>query len=974
MDPAEHVPPDQPRALEHPKVPRDGGRRDRERGRQVAHREAAARQPLHDGAPGRIGEGSECRVERGCFLINHVVNHRSGGNAAQARNDERAGRPMAPRGLTPRGPGTSVFGVGRERGTGCLKLGTRRKSVRARAAAGFAAPGTTLRFEWRCRPVVSSPARLRPRFVIALRILSLVASSAFACLGPSIPAATARTAPLFSSPFLALRTPDNPYAIAAADLDHDVHVDVVTVGPESCCVMLGAGDGTVRSRACVPIAGSRYQPMAAEIADFDRDGAPDLAFTAYFANAVVIMAGDGRGGFGKSTLVQVGDAPFGLAVGDFNGDGIPDLVTANDSSSVSVLLGRGDGTFAPAANFATGLDARSVAIGDVNGDGIPDLVTANRNTISVLLGNGAGGFAPHVDELEPKAVSVALGDLDHDGHLDVVTSTETTVSVRLGHGDGTFDPPVEYAAHGAGYRVRVADLDGDGALDVALAINQFSSASVYLGDGTGRLGARSEHFAGESPFDMVIADFDGDGHPDLLVDVCSGAGMVAVLQNAGGGRFGGGTVIPVAAGPTWLDVGDVDEDGIPDLVTGDTGSKTLTFVHGLGAGRFEARVDSLVGDPLGAVLRDMDGDGHLDVATSTTTALLVLRGHGDGTFDAPVSTPAPSGTIRFAIADMNGDGRPDYVVLTQQGAFDSIEVMLARGDGTFTRGTALAAGLYGGWIAIGDLDGDGVPDVVVTHSASSVVSVFMGHHDGMLGSRRDVSIPTVAPFGLVRDVTGDGKADVVLPGYLLPGNGDGTFGPGSYFPCGAYPECVAAGDVDGDGILDLVTANSSDGTATVARGLGGGTFERSADLGSGQGAWSVAITDLNGDGRPDLVLTNCWSASVTVLPNTGGRAWASVGDRADAGRTGVLAISPNPVAREARIGFRLPARRDTRVGVFDVEGRRVATLGSGVWGAGDHVVKWDLRGDDGRCVATGLYWVELRCGPLRATSRLVVVR
>ena len=231
-------------------------------------------------------------------------------------------------------------------------------------------------------------------------------------------------------------------------------------------------------------------PESVAVGDFNGDGRPDLAVANVnngAAGSVSILLGTGTGAFGAATNFLVGTNPLSVAAADFNGDGRPDLAVANSSSfNVSILLGTGTGTFGAATNFAAGTEPRSVAVGDFNGDGRPDLAVANfiSNNVSILLGTGTGTFGA--------ATNLAVG------------TAPVSVAVR--------------------------DFNGDGRPDLSVANNDSNNVSILLGTGTGSFGAATNFAVGNTPIFVAVGDFNGDGKPDLSV-ANEGSNNVSVLLN-----------------------------------------------------------------------------------------------------------------------------------------------------------------------------------------------------------------------------------------------------------------------------------------------------------------------------------------------------------------------------------------------------------------------------------------------------------
>jgi hypothetical protein len=323
-------------------------------------------------------------------------------------------------------------------------------------------------------------------------------------------------------------------------------------------------------------------PESVAIGDFNGDGKQDLVTANYEAGSVSVLLGDGSGEFGAKADYATGGGAGAVAIGDFNGDGKQDLVTPNEARFVSVLLGDGGGGFGAPGYYAIGPGSKSVAIGEFNGDGKQDLVTANAwsNTVSVLWGYGDGTFhdpRPSSTGLGP--ASVAVGDFNADGRADLVTANAgaNSVSVLL-HDDGVgFAAKTDYPTGGAPESVAVGDFNGDGKQDLVTANYEAGSVSVLLGDGSGEFGAHVDFATGPGPKSVAIGDFNGDGKEDL-VTANYDAGCVSVLLGDGSGEFGGKADFPTGEDPESVAVGDFNGDGEQDLVTANSWSNTVSVL------------------------------------------------------------------------------------------------------------------------------------------------------------------------------------------------------------------------------------------------------------------------------------------------------------------------------------------------------------------------------------------------------------
>lgn len=294
---------------------------------------------------------------------------------------------------------------------------------------------------------------------------------------------------------------------------------------------------------------------------------------------------------------MTGINPQAVAVGDFNGDGIADLAVANQGSSpyayqdgsVSVLLGNGDGTFQDAQTLVSGFAVKAVTVADVNNDGIPDVVAVGHmptNDVAVvLLGNGDGTFrSPLTYAVGAYPESVAVADVNGDGEPDLLVAFEGNpsladgaVGIFFGNGDGTFQPLRTVFAGPAPVAVKVADLNGDGIPDLAVAnYTGPGNVSVLLGIGDGTFQTPQSYSAGFALNSLAVVDVNGDGIPDLAA--ADSYGTVSVLLGTGDGYFLPALNYYGGPDPACVVAGDVNGDGWPDLITTNPGSGTISLL------------------------------------------------------------------------------------------------------------------------------------------------------------------------------------------------------------------------------------------------------------------------------------------------------------------------------------------------------------------------------------------------------------
>lgn len=725
-----------------------------------------------------------------------------------------------------------------------------------------------------------------------------------------------RDAPLFSGRKYPIE--DSPKDVATGDLNGDGAADVVVaIGStlNRLRLFLGNGDGSLQDSGLIDE--PALQPASIDIAKVNQDENADLVAVFRVGGTgnpgqILVYPGDGNGGFAAplTSPTTAGNQGSDFALGDVDGDGNLDMVIAtgtNSTNNVEVLLGDGNGSFAAGTLYAAGIMVVDVALADLDGDDALDIAAADQNGSQVLVlfnnADGAGTFQEGVVVIpkpdgQSAAVSVVAEDLNGDGDKDLaaafgpVNTTTGSVVVALGNGDGTFrngvvqevsnfgsPAPTELSVAlmnsddfpdlvtanrfvseiatlpgvGDGTFLAplsaptglftegavVADMDNDGDQDV-VTVSLSQDLYILINDGNGGLTPAAPSFAtgGNEPVSIVAEDFDGDGQKDLAISHRL-SDDVAILKGNEDGTFGAPALIDVSSTPTNVSLGHFNTGGEADLLVPSQDNNLVTLLSGVGDGTFDPPVtfDLTIGNlPSYATVGRFNNDAFDDVAVAVETAqqIAVLLGNGNGTFQAPQIIDTNRSPQFITSADINDDTFIDLLV----GVNDfpgGVVVHFGNGDGSFGAGSlifALNASLYVQNIEVADLDQDTFDDIIIT----------TGYSD-------PVDSKGLGPF------TGGF--------FLLYGKGAGAFDDVIFQPgSGLDPGQGSAVDLDGDGILDLVSASGDSRDISVLLGNGDRTFlpEQLYNLnqtgrtsfGSSSGA-RFLVYDTNGDGLKDIV-------------------------------------------------------------------------------------------------------------------------
>ena len=609
-------------------------------------------------------------------------------------------------------------------------------------------------------------------------------------------------------------------APAIGDLNGDGKVDVVCAWSQGnvVSVLLNTSNGVLAA----PVNYTVTDPVSVAVGDLDGDGKADIIVSVLTTRSVSVLHNLGGGSFAAAAVVTGGAGTGGgkLFAADLNGDQKIDLAVVNPPAAkggmynINFLVNQGSGTFGAPNNMYQGFNAPlAVAMGDLNGDGKPDLAFGEGCACSgsfILAFNkgdgtmGGGAFVGFGFQTPIGAAgnvsAIGIGDIDGDGKQDLVVSSAAWpaggLSVLLNQGNSKFGTSVNYMVDGPYSGVApfaIVDLNDDGKPDVLGPGILYNLGGGVLADAANYLHAST--LARQA----ALGDLNGDGKLDIAT-IDDNVGQAWLINQGNGtftpttgfGGFTGGTNIQgqrgaVAIGdlfgngkgvvviadsyqklvlangsfpfrsPSMVVTGDVDSDGLVDVLVGDLTGYNL--LHNMGGGVMTVAYKGASNG--GSLLADLDGDGRLDAIGGSSVSLNI----GGGKFGPPTQLAYPGATL--AVGDINGDGALDLV--------GDNGVLINSGHGTFG---ALQAKAFGGHVALGDFDGDGVPDVASVQSYG--VTVFLNLGNGAFA------------------------APVYYATNVLPG----TNGVDSNAN-------ILAGDLNGDGLADLVTISPSGGVSVL---------------------------------------------------------------------------------------------------------------------------------------------------------------
>lgn len=618
------------------------------------------------------------------------------------------------------------------------------------------------------------------------------------------------------------------------------------------------------------------------VADLDGDGYVDLAKVATSDDSVEVSFSNESGGFFPPVIVPTLPLPRALTVGDIDGDGDADMITAHNDS-FGVLLNDGSGTFS--APNETTAHARIVILGPFSSiGGLPDLVTASNSLLQVYTNNGDGTFTFDDQHFISPTTQLIAADIAGDSLADLIRLNNGNISLYINQGNATFDPQPSINPVGDDiHRLAPGDFDGNGGkADLAMLSSNPHLVSISFNDGNGSFGPVTSYPVtgpdGEYPTAIRTAELGASGAVDVVVSFHHPGGEVWVLPNDGSGNLGTEEIYVVATDPREIYAADLDNDNAPDVLV-DHGARITILMNADGDDSKLFAFDRFAAseDITGITAADFNMDGYPDLATSmegTFDGAALFFNNRDGTFAPQVDVSLSSGNYETATAaDLNDDGAPDFVTI-RGGVPDKVVVLINNGDGSFAPAAQYDIGDTGSLDPrstpdIADFTDDGHSDIAVTNLSSDTVSVLVNDGTGGFGLEKTSATFNEPSHSAPGDFNSDGFPDLAITTNDVPtevklylnDNTDpstyGTFLPGPGFAFDDSPASdIEVGDFNADGHPDIALPVFQRHRVWVLLGDGASGFETPVSYPVDERPIDLAIDDLNGDSAPDLLVLN----------------------------------------------------------------------------------------------------------------------
>lgn len=633
-------------------------------------------------------------------------------------------------------------------------------------------------------------------------------------------------------------------------------------------------------------------PYSTNIGDINGDNIKDVVFTT-FSNKLITLIGNSNGTFTQSVTINIGVSPAFSELKDVNNDNILDCIIANyGTKDLSILIGTGTGSFVNTGTLSCGTvtgtaQIYDLKVVDMNNDNNNDIVVSISNynpaSINILLGNGNGTFGAVNTNTTFGAGTARIGiiDLNNDGNKDVVcTNGLAGASIHYGTGTASLMTYTFIPGVGFGNDIAFGDFNNDGNSDFAFMNSQSNNMCLYFGNGLGSYTTSVISGLVDSPFSVSSGDVTGDSKTDLVV---MSEGGIRILTGNGLGSFTVGKIIGLdlnsSQGGGTIKLNDYDNNGTLDIIcTTSANDKHIYFLPNPGGGNFKGlpihKFNSISGSS-GFVMSDLNGDGRKDLVIGTNNGIEVSLANGTGGYLNPNTYTVTGGSAISVVltSDINNDLKQDIVALSY--STNKISVYLGNGTGSFSSSTSFPLSVTQFDGQIGDFNNDGNKDLAVLCSSSNLI-LFSG--DGLGNLTPTNTITTLGnPYSIaLADFNTDGNLDIVYAAlggnaaYVFIGNGSFGFASAVSYPSGGNGTIgVETADVNNDGNKDIIVVNQTSNNLGVLLGSPSGTFQTAVSFTTGVGPRTISIADMNNDSKLDVVTGNYNTYGFSVLLGSG---------------------------------------------------------------------------------------------------------
>jgi hypothetical protein len=675
-----------------------------------------------------------------------------------------------------------------------------------------------------------------------------------------------------------------------------VDLAVADQNTDQVTVLKGQGNGTFQAEANpIPLGGSSFAaPTSLVAGDFRNNGITDLAVASQDAlngNFIELLLNDGNGNFTTQQPIPLasGATPVAIITGKFFGDGLLDLATADSSGNgpddYSVFQNQGSGNFGPQVSAAVSASGSSTALvaGDFTGNGLTDLAIAKSgpDSVQVVLSSNNGKFSnPSAVDLVRSETPV-VGNLNGDGLPDVsVVDAAGDILYRAAQPGGSFAPPVTVNPGDPSRGIAVVQTSSGPLLASVDANDDFVTLFSYRPSGFVPVG---KLHTGSLPAQIVAADLDGTGLTDLIVRN-AGDGTLSVFYGEPNGGFSSPTVLPVGLGASDVEVANLDQDGRLDIVYSDRLAGEVGVIENLGGGKFAPAVLYHAGlGPYGVngiSVSSLEGTSSVAVGAFTPGGLDsivalnpgsntfgLLTDLGDGRLTNASIWPTPGNPLAVRAINLP-NSMTGLAILTSAGLF----IEPPDGHGGFLPPTEISVESGANGLTVANLTGGNLSDLLVSNALGDV-EVLYGNSNGTFQPAQSLD----QQVGLAVYAQGGSTPTAFIftnqrtDQLIVQTVGGGTTVLGDASTGLITPGAVKLADLNNNGILDLIVANTGSNNVLVFPGLGNGTFGPALNGGNGffTGTNPVAITvaTLTDSGRPDLIIADNGSNDVRILFN-----------------------------------------------------------------------------------------------------------